>query len=506
MGQRVHGRLAMANHPAKRRSGAVWCLCAAATVVLIAPGVAGPLAARAAAGEPAVQPSETGWSEGRASAPQGRAAAESAATKRAVLRVATSGDYAPFSRATAAAPAADDASEEGPEPQRFDPQGFDPDVARAYAADRGWRIEWVRFRWPQLLDDLAARRFDVAMSGITIRPERSIAGRFSVPVARTGAVVLVAESAAPDLDRLDRPGVAIGVNAGGHLERVARERFPSADLRAIPDNDAVRRALWAGEVEAAVTDTLEAPHWLAGSQGLKALPPFTRDRKAYLFPPEAERAATDLDTWLLAREADGTLARLRRRHLQREAEPPTATPLAALLASLDERLALMPDVARSKRRSGGAIEVPEREKRVVASALAATRRAALALPGRTPEAPGFDEQAVEALFRAQIEAAKEIQRRVVAGPPTADGSKPPDLANELRPALIRIGDRIAFLAARLEGPLSAELVLAQARAALAARHLSEASVRELADAIVAVPAPWGPDAHHTSTRDESARQ
>ena len=90
---------------------------------------------------------------------------------RRVLRVATSGDYAPFSN-----------SQSG-EAGAWQPAGLDAALARAYAADRGLEIEWYRFRWPELLQDLASRRFDVAMSGISVRPERSLAGLFSVPMA-----------------------------------------------------------------------------------------------------------------------------------------------------------------------------------------------------------------------------------------------------------------------------------------------------------------------------------
>ena len=72
------------------------------------------------------------------------------------LRVGTSGDYPPFSSA-----------------QKESFQGFDIAVARAYAADRGLELEFVRFRWPQLLQRLDEGAFDLAMSGVTVRPERS---------------------------------------------------------------------------------------------------------------------------------------------------------------------------------------------------------------------------------------------------------------------------------------------------------------------------------------------
>ena len=97
------------------------------------------------------------------------------------------------------------------------------------------------------------------------------------------------------------------------------------------------------------------------------LGPFTRDRKAYLWGAEAGPHALALDAWLLAREADGTLARLRSDWLG-DAGPATATPQAALIAALGERLALMPFVAEAKRGSGRSVRDPAREERVLAAA------------------------------------------------------------------------------------------------------------------------------------------
>jgi cyclohexadienyl dehydratase len=343
----------------------------------------------------------------------GCAAAEA---PRPMLRVGTSGDYAPFSVAS---------------PER---SGFDVDVVRAYARDRGLRIRWVPVRWTTLDRDFAAGRFDVVMSGVTVRAERSLAGIFSVPVTRSGVVLL----------RRGSPGEPrrIAVNAGGHLERAARRLFPGAELRPLSPNAAVREALVAGEVDAAVTDTLEAPGWLAGLSGIEALGPYTRDWKAYWFPADAVKRARDLDAWLLAREADGTLAALRERALPEGARGETATPLVALGAALEERLALMPLVAEAKRASGVPIRVPEQERAVLAAALAQVREAAARAGALAPS-----DAAVEAFFGALVDGAREIQERTLAGPPSAVPTA--DLDAALRPALARISERIAWLLVQL---------------------------------------------------------
>jgi cyclohexadienyl dehydratase len=382
-----------------------------------------------------------------------------------VLRVGTSGDYAPFSSLLPG------------EPPSY--EGFDVAMARAYAQERGLALELVEFRWPQLVEDLRAGRFDVAMSGVTVRPRRSVAGRFSVPVAQSGAVMLLRDPEQfSTLEELDQRALRIGVHAGGHLEQVARAHFSRATLIFIPENAAVLDALLGYSVDAALTDTLEAPLWQSLDPELGLLGPFTRDRKAYLVRAERSGLAADLDAWLLARERDGSLARLRRRYLGEKAAAPTVTPLGALVAALDERLALMPWVAAAKRRDVLPIADPARETKVIEAALAGVRAAV----NRSHAAPPPDE-VVRAFFRAQIDAARQVQLAAGRDASYRPEEPIPDLQAELRPALLRIGERIAALLLTLPEGLDAAEARRAIHDGLRSPWLQENTRRALADAL-----------------------
>jgi cyclohexadienyl dehydratase len=399
-------------------------------------------------------------------------AAVGCAAGPAPLRVGTSFDYAPFSQGSPAAPA-----------------GLDVELLRAYAEERGLAVEWVRFRWPDLVADLTAGRFDVAAGGVTVRPERSVAGRFSVPVATTGAVALLRDAVRfRTLADLDRDDVRIAVNAGGHLERVGRQHFPAARLVPIEGNARVPEALRRGEVDAVLTDSAEAPTWRAALPGLAVLGPFTRDRKAWLVQPWRPELATDLDRWLLEREADGRLAVLRAAHLGAQAEA-TALPLPALLAALCERLDLAALVAESKRGAGLPVRDVAQEERVQAAALAAARDEA-----RQAGMPPPDEAALGRLFTAVLAASRELQSAALAGPP-APGARF-DLDAQLRPALGRVSERVARLAVRVAaasppasdaGDAGPAIAAAdRARQELARPGLPEPALRALADAVAAL--------------------
>jgi cyclohexadienyl dehydratase len=384
------------------------------------------------------------------------------------LRVGVTGDYPPLCERTEAGGYA----------------GFDPDVARAFAAERGYAIEWVPVTWPELAAALAAGRFDVAMTGVTVRADRSIAGRFSLPVAESGAVVLVRDPELASEAALAQPGLVLRVNAGGHLERFARARFPSAAIQALADNTAVRDAFVSGTARAVVTDTLEAPHWRALAPDSAVVGPLSRDAKAYWLPPDRGALAEELDAWLLAREADGTLARLRMQHLGAPAAArPTALPALALVAALAERLGLSPAVAEAKRASGVPVLVAEREAALVAEAVARVRATAQRERLAAPEP-----RALEAFFAALLEASRAVQTAVLARAP-AEGAPPAghDLDAELRPALARITERIAALLPRLPARLDENALAAD----LAARTsglpgFEETQRAQLARAIAAV--------------------
>jgi cyclohexadienyl dehydratase len=337
-----------------------------------------------------------------------------------VLRVGTSGDYPPFSALAA-------------DGQRT---GFDVELVQQFARAHEARVQWIPFEWATLQADFEAGRFDLVASGVTVRPERSLAGRFSVPTASAGAVALVRSPV-----DLERAGVRIAVNRGGHLERVTNRLFPRAVISPITPNHAVREALLAGRVDAAITDTTEAPHWLAGTEGLSTLGPFTRDWKAWWLPGDADVLAREVDAWLSAREADGSLAALRARHFA-TAVSPTATPLAATGAAIEERLALMPLVAEAKRRNGTPVYAPAQETRVLEAAVVATHSAA-----QEAALPVPDAAATRALFVELIGAARAVQEHTLTAPRAP--AEPPDLDRVLRPALARISERISRLLVRL---------------------------------------------------------
>jgi len=377
------------------------------------------------------------------------------------LRVGTSGDYPPFSL-----------ERDGRE------DGFDLAVARRYARDRGRRLEVVRFRWPDLVANLRSGRFDVAMSGVTMRAERAAAGWYTRPVVETGAVVITRPALASTPEEVDRRGVRLAVNRGGHLEAVARRRFPDAALTLVDDNRELGALLATGGADAVVSDGLEA-RWVVEQAGeTVVLGPLTHDRKAYLAADAA--LAADLDAWLRDRDDDGWLADRRREWFGTTPfEPASAfdSDLSALVAFVDLRLAFMPAVAAAK----AAARLPLADARREAAVLAAARDAATAR--------GLDAAAVEDLFEVQIAAAREAQKTFLRLPPDRRGRVAAlDLAREARPGIARVSETIVARAADVAAHRTALLAVEPKRIAgrLDATFVPIRERRRIAAAILAL--------------------
>ena len=384
---------------------------------------------------------------------------------RGSLRVGMSGDCQPFSLC-----------EGGGSRGQEQCQGLDVDIARRLAADLGVRLEIVRFRWPALMDDLISGKFDLAMSGITIRPERALAATFTRPYLIAGAVVLVADAQRfSSLETVNQSEVRLVVNAGGHLEKVARLRFPAVRLLTTRHNMTLPDFVGQGKADALLTDSLEAPHFLDTHPQLRALPSIGRDRKAYLLRREDQELHEQVNTWLIKREADGFLTDTRTRWLGKEVGQIPFPPVAAVFALMDVRLAVMPAVAAYKRDHQLPIEDLQQEARVLEKIAALATQNAL------------DPAALHDLFRVQIDIAKQVQRGILgdisqeAIPTWAQGH---DLRQELRPTLSQLSKRIVQELARL-APLAwdRDEIVAAVQQEITHADITPAAKRQLGEAL-----------------------
>ena len=307
-----------------------------------------------------------------------------------VLRVGTSGDYKPFSYRTGSGQYV----------------GLDIEMAESLAWSLGVKLELVATTWPTLMQDLAANHFDIAMGGISITLERQPQALFSITYLRDGKTAITRcdqQSRFETLSQIDSPGVRLIVNPGGTNERFVRSHIRQADITVYQNNVTIFDQLVDGRADVMITDAVEARLQQRLHPQLCALhpdAPFELVEKAYLLPDSPLRDPAlkkFVDDWLTQKIASGEFDAAFERWLSYPWNSPNSV---VLLSLMRERLQISVDVAKSKWNSDAPIEDIHRENAIVAGLTKQAGELGLPLPW------------AEQFFRAQIEAAKIVQREL----------------------------------------------------------------------------------------------
>jgi len=222
------------------------------------------------------------------------------------LRVATTGDYRPFTWLD-------------PASGRF--SGLDIELAENLAQALGAHVVFVHTSWPTLMRDFEAQTFDIAMGGISVTLERQRKAWFSAPYLRDGKTPIARcenREKFATLDQIDRAGVRVIVNPGGTNERFARNHFGAADVRIHGDNTTIFDEIASGRADVMVTDASEARYQQMLRPELCALHPdhpFDFAEKAYLLPRDPALKAF-VDQWLHIAMESGAFSAIAERWLK----------------------------------------------------------------------------------------------------------------------------------------------------------------------------------------------
>ena len=221
-----------------------------------------------------------------------------------MLRVGTTGDYAPFSYS------GDDMS--------F--TGIDIDLALNLAESLNVELIFIKTSWPTLMNDLAAGLFDIAMSGVSIIPARQQHAYFSAPyhVGGKSPITLCSRVAEfSSIEEIDQPSVSAIVNPGGTNERFIDAKLRRAKKILHQDNRTIFNEIINGNADLMITDSIEVrlqtnlhPELCESMPG-KTL---TYQEKGYMMPKDpALRLA--VNQWLQEANSQKILKRTFEQHL-----------------------------------------------------------------------------------------------------------------------------------------------------------------------------------------------
>ncbi|MRH77347.1 glutamine ABC transporter substrate-binding protein GlnH [Spiribacter sp. C176] len=150
--------------------------------------------------------------------------------------------------------------------------GFDIDMWNAIADDQGWDYELRPMDFSGIIPALQTGQVDVALAGITIKPEREEVIDFSDGYYDSGFLLMVgADSDIEGPDDLD--GKMLAVKTGTSASDYAEENFAGTTLRKFPNIDNAYLELRTGRVDAAMHDTPNVLYYIetAGDGEVKAV-------------------------------------------------------------------------------------------------------------------------------------------------------------------------------------------------------------------------------------------
>lgn len=225
---------------------------------------------------------------------------------RGVLRVGTTGDYRPMSWLN-------------PATRRY--EGFDAELAADLAASLGVKLQYIPTTWPTLMRDTLAKKFDLAICGITITEKRKKFALMSDGYLENGKTVLCRSEDAGkyiSLAAINRPEVRVMENPGGLNEKFARAYLPKAVLIIHPANEEIPRLIAEGKADVMITEIMEAAFYSSLDKRLAAPllnQPFTRGQLGVLLPPGNETLRNYVNGFIRAERERGRLDELKKTYI-----------------------------------------------------------------------------------------------------------------------------------------------------------------------------------------------
>lgn len=141
-------------------------------------------------------------------------------------------------------------------PRTGELQGIDIDLSKAFAADLGVKLTYVKTTFAQFMDLLEARDCDIAMMGSGVTEARQQRVDFSAPYLRSDIYFIAAQSnqRLQSVQDLDQPGIIIAVQKGTYMEPFAKQFFKNARVHAVSKPGERELEVETGRADAFATD------------------------------------------------------------------------------------------------------------------------------------------------------------------------------------------------------------------------------------------------------------
>ena len=183
--------------------------------------------------------------------------------------------------------------------------GIEPDIMKLICDKLGVEAEFVQMDFDSVLIGIQAAKYDCAMSGITVTPDREKNMLFTDAYYNAAQVIVVAEGS-PITGKADLAGKVASVQTGTTAESGCQDE--GIEVQAFAANADAKAALTTGKVDAWVVDNLTAMQMVEEGDGLVILDEkMTEEPYAFAFAMGSEDLVAAINDALAALIADGTV-------------------------------------------------------------------------------------------------------------------------------------------------------------------------------------------------------
>ncbi len=204
-------------------------------------------------------------------------------------------------------------------PRNSELEGIDIDMARSLAARLGVGLRFVETNFAEFLNRVEAGDCDIAMMAVGVLPARAERVAFSKPYMASPVygVTMRDSTRVQRFTDIDQPGVTVAVAAGTLMEPLMRTTLRQAELLVVRPPRTREAEVQAGRADVFMSDFPYTRRMLLMHDWARIIEPpagFGETLYAYAVAKGDPAWLAEVNNFLTAAKADGTLARAAGRH------------------------------------------------------------------------------------------------------------------------------------------------------------------------------------------------
>lgn len=194
--------------------------------------------------------------------------------------------------------------------------GFEIDVGNKLAEDMGVEVEFVPTAWDGIIPGLLAKKFDVIITGMVIKPKRNLTVNFSAPyayltVGMAANKKLADEMGLKTLEDWNSSKVTLTIKRATAPGETVERLFPKATLRQFDDDAQALQDVLNGNANAFLTSEPKPTYYVLDNADVLYHPfgvgPFDPSASAFAMRKGDPDALNFFNNWILYHNLDGWL-------------------------------------------------------------------------------------------------------------------------------------------------------------------------------------------------------